>query len=233
MAHMNLVLVGKFFGPRPNIEVVRDWVSRKWKGKGQIVVVAMAGGFFSFSFACEEDLRYVLTGGPWMLGKALLALKKWEPGFNPKDRECNKALIWVRLPGLPMEFWGEEIFARIAACFSELILVDPMGEIDHFSKLGRWVEKVEYESIPFSCFHCKKVGHWARKCMSKPKKEWRKRNDKRLLEKRDALPFDPPLEGLCNDSNGYIDPSIPSPIVDDGVLPGAASNVHVARAPNP
>lgn len=34
MAHMHLVLVGKFIGPHPNIEFVRSWVARKWKGKG-------------------------------------------------------------------------------------------------------------------------------------------------------------------------------------------------------
>ncbi|XP_057871276.2 uncharacterized protein LOC131077740 [Cryptomeria japonica] len=185
MAHMNLVLVGKFAGPHPNIEAVRAWVSRKWKGKGQIDLVSMAGGFFSFSFSCEEYLQSFLVGGPWMLGKASLALKKWEPRFNPKDWEYNEAPIWVILPGLPMELWGEEIFAGIVTCFGEITSIDPMtaakrrlvyarmcvnnkqstnmpGEIDLFSKLGRWVQKVEYESIPFACFHCQKVGHWAR-----------------------------------------------------------------------
>lgn len=36
------------------------------------------------------------------------------------------------------------------------------------SKLGVWEQQVEFESIPFSCFHCKKVGHWVKKCMLKP-----------------------------------------------------------------
>lgn len=93
MAHMHLVLVRKFIGQCLNIEVVRSWVARKWKGKGQTDVVTMDSGFFSFSFAYEEDFRSILTEGPWMLGKALLALKKWEPGFNPKDWECNEAPI--------------------------------------------------------------------------------------------------------------------------------------------
>lgn len=108
---MHLVLVGKFVGARPNIEAVRSWVARKRKGKGQIDVVTMACGFFSFSFACEEDFRFVLAGGPWMLGKALLVLKKWEPGFNPKDRECNEAPIWVRLS----DPWnsGEKKYLRV------------------------------------------------------------------------------------------------------------------------
>lgn len=70
---------------------------------------------------------------------------------------------------------------RIFASFGHIILVDPMNatkrhlvyarlcvnvqqstnlsfEIDLFSKLGRWVQKVEYESIPFAGFHYKKSG---------------------------------------------------------------------------
>lgn len=89
-----------------------------------------------------------------------MALKKWEPNFNLKEWECNEAPIWVRLSGLPMDFWGEEIFVGIATCFDELLLVDSMisakrhlmyaricvnvkqstslpNEIDLFSKLGR------------------------------------------------------------------------------------------------
>lgn len=45
----------------------------------------MENWFFSFSFDCDEDLKSVLVGGPWMLSKPSLALKKWEPCFDPKD----------------------------------------------------------------------------------------------------------------------------------------------------
>ena len=41
------------------------------------------------------------------------------------------------------------------------------------SKLGIWDQHIEYESIPFTYFHCKKSGHWAKNCpslMGAPKK---------------------------------------------------------------
>lgn len=103
-----------------------------------------------------------------------------------------RTLSWVWLPCLPMEFRGEEIFVGIDACSGELLSVDPMTsakrlsvyaricvtakqssnfpkEIDLFFKLSRWVQKVEYESISFVFFHCKRVGHWAREHPSNPK----------------------------------------------------------------
>ena len=50
------------------------------------------------------------------------------------------------------------------------------------SKLGIWDQRIEYESIPFACFHCKKAGHWAKKFPSlkgkakKSKKVWVKKD---------------------------------------------------------
>ncbi|XP_059064352.1 uncharacterized protein LOC131856544 [Cryptomeria japonica] len=192
----------------------------------------MSNGFFSFSFVCEEDLRFILAGGPWMLGKSLLALKKWELGFNPKEWKCNEAPIWVWLSSLPFEYWGEEIFVGIAACFGELLLVDSMtfskrclvyaricvnvkqssnlpNEIKMLSKLGRWVHKVEYESFPFAFFHYKKVGHWAREFPSKPKfkKIWKKKDEMSGVDQVAPLPLGPPpsFDGVSDVLNFHVD----------------------------
>lgn len=81
MANLASILVGKFSDSRANIEAVRDWVSRKWKNKGHIDVVVMSNGFSS-SFSYEEDLRSILAGGPWMLGKSSLVLNNWEPSLT-------------------------------------------------------------------------------------------------------------------------------------------------------
>lgn len=42
---MTLSLVGKFVGPRPNIEDVRSFVKRKWRMTGQVEVSALPRGF--------------------------------------------------------------------------------------------------------------------------------------------------------------------------------------------
>lgn len=44
-------------------------------------------------------------------------------------------------------------------------------QINIVSKLRMWKQQIEYESIPFACFHCKKAGHWAKSCPLKPKGE--------------------------------------------------------------
>ncbi|XP_059066255.1 uncharacterized protein LOC131857586 [Cryptomeria japonica] len=86
-----------------------------------------------------------------------------------------------------MEYWEEDVFTGIANAFGELIGFDPVTtsrrrliyaricvgvgpemdmpeEIEIESKLGKWKQNIVYETIPFGCFHCKKVGHWDKKC---------------------------------------------------------------------
>ncbi|GLJ27488.1 hypothetical protein SUGI_0539270 [Cryptomeria japonica] len=71
-----LTLVGKFSGPRPDIDSVRIFVSRRWNIKGKVEVSALPWGFFSFSFSCTEDIPTILCGGPWIMGRSSLTLKK-------------------------------------------------------------------------------------------------------------------------------------------------------------
>ncbi|XP_059076813.1 uncharacterized protein LOC131876055 [Cryptomeria japonica] len=133
-----------------------------------------------------------LSGGPWMFGKSSLSLRIWSPNMELNDSFFESALVWVRLPGLPLEFWLEDVFSGIANSFGELVAIDSMtaarkrlvygricvsisqnmdlpSSIKKNSKLGKWEQSIEFESLPFVCFSCKKAGHWAKACPSNPK----------------------------------------------------------------
>lgn len=84
----------------------------------------MQNGFFLFNFNCKEDLNLVLCGGPWSFGKSSLTIKKWEPNMVLSNSFFLTTPIWARLPGLPLEFWHEDIFKGIAISFGELVALD-------------------------------------------------------------------------------------------------------------
>lgn len=174
-------LMGKFMGPRPNIEVVMDFVRKKWRVKGQVEVAALPKGFFSFSFSCKEDKLVVMCGGPWVIGKSSLAIKKWSPKMDFLDASFEVVHVWVHLPGLSLDFWNEYVFRGIASSFGELLSIDAMtssrkrlvfsriylgitqsidlpSSIEIVSKLGKWVQTVQFENLPFVCFTCKNMG---------------------------------------------------------------------------
>ncbi|XP_057838208.1 uncharacterized protein LOC131048314 [Cryptomeria japonica] len=95
--------------------------------------------------------------------------------------------VWVKLSRFPLEYWHGDIFKGIAGVFGELLSIDPMmaarkimvyaricvgvsrskdipSLVELVSKLGMLVQTIEFELLPFVCFLCKKVGHWAKKC---------------------------------------------------------------------
>lgn len=132
-----------------------------------------------------------------MVGKTTLVLRKWHLKLNMNDSLLAQVPVWIKLPGLPLEYWAESIFSRIASSFGELLSIDPVTaskrrltharfcvgvapeadmpeQIDLVSKLGTWKQHIEYETIPFACFHCKKVGHWAKSSPNKQKVEPKK-----------------------------------------------------------
>ncbi|GLJ36434.1 hypothetical protein SUGI_0731620 [Cryptomeria japonica] len=69
----------------------------------------MSGGLFLFKFNAKEDLIYVLSGS-LAYGNHFLTLAKWKPRFDPSAKLNHMAPVWVRLHGLPLEFWDEQIF---------------------------------------------------------------------------------------------------------------------------
>ncbi|XP_059065851.1 uncharacterized protein LOC131857381 [Cryptomeria japonica] len=195
---MALTLVGNILGPRPIIDVVKAFAKHKWVLKGQVEITTMSKGVLSMSFSCVEDMSRVLCDGAWLIGKSMLALQKWLPKMDLNESFFVQTPIWVKLHSLPLEFWVEYVFKGITSSFGELLSMDPIIaarrrlafericvgamkgtdmplSIAINSKLGKWVQPMEYESVPFTCFHCKKSEHTAKKCPLQVVKEKKKK----------------------------------------------------------
>ena len=180
-------MVGKFLGPRPNIDIVGCFIKKKWALKGQVSIMTMANGFLSFDFSCMEDLSIILCEGPLAIGRSTLVLQKWSSKLNINDSFFVQAPIWVKLQELLLEFWNEDVFVGLASSFRELLSIDSikaskrcptyvqicigvregadMPEIVAFhSKLGVHFQKLIYEMVPFACFLCLKCGHKTNQC---------------------------------------------------------------------
>ena len=173
---LKLCVVGRFVAFRPSIEAVRKWVINRWKVKGNICVSAMPSGLFCFRFTAEEDLQMVLSG-IWYFGKHCLALTRWHPGFDA-SLELNKlAPVWVRLPGLPLEFWDEVILRWVGNSFGHFVTTDKVtmqkSRLDYArfcvnvalnrtlpsivtlkTKWGERVQPIEYENAGLFCQRC-------------------------------------------------------------------------------
>ncbi|KAB5531794.1 hypothetical protein DKX38_018464 [Salix brachista] len=102
------------FGTAEDIMVIGDEdytiqngkLLRRWKLKEPITLIDLENNFLIVKFLLDEDMKYVLTGGPWQVVGQYVTTQRWKPGFNPKEEKITHMTTWVRINGLNVEFLG-------------------------------------------------------------------------------------------------------------------------------
>nr|XP_025616677.1 uncharacterized protein LOC112708979 [Arachis hypogaea] len=155
-----------------------------WSGKGSIDVIDLGHEFYLVKFYSQEDLDYALLEGPWKIYDHYLAVRCWEPNFNPLLVTIDKITAWVRLPGLPIELYDRSILRKIGELIGRVVKVDTNTEKMYRGKFARLcVEvdltkpligkymingvcfKVEYEGLHQICFTCGRADHDQKNCI--------------------------------------------------------------------
>ncbi|XP_061994000.1 uncharacterized protein LOC133711948 [Rosa rugosa] len=156
---------------------------RKWQVKGGWQLIDLPNDFFVVKFNLEEDMNYVLCGGPWILARQTLIVRKWRPDFDPMNEVIGKMALWVRIYGLPVKYFKDYTIAKIGKVLRDVVKVDQVTigqargkfarvcvEIDLSKPLRPFVEvesvayNVIYEGISLICFECGCYGHAKDKC---------------------------------------------------------------------
>jgi hypothetical protein len=137
-----------------------------------------------FLFGNTEDRDLILRSGPYFMGSRGLFISHWTLDFNP-EMEISSPTVWIRLPHLPLIFWGVESFKAIGDKVGHYIThSEPKNNIFtcaricvemDFEKglpemiqinLEGWshLQALDYEQVPFKCNSCHEYGHFAKSC---------------------------------------------------------------------
>lgn len=149
-----------------------------WKPSGGMECVDLGNGYYTVTFHNSEDRSRVLRDGPWFINYRFLSIRMWEPKFNPCGASSSVIALWVRLPGLPSEYYNKEIITKIAEEIGPLLRLDGVTATRaraNFARLcvqfdlkkplpkwiwiGEWKQVIQYEGISTLCFKCGIVGH--------------------------------------------------------------------------
>ena len=105
-------LIGQFTGPWPSPRTTNSWVQHNWRPliDQNVSCYALGRGYFLFDFSSKLDRDLIFRNGPYFMGPQGLYLTRWTPDFDPALDVPKAVPVWVRLPNLPMHFWGEESF---------------------------------------------------------------------------------------------------------------------------
>ncbi|KAA8520195.1 hypothetical protein F0562_014451 [Nyssa sinensis] len=176
-------LFAKVLGKRVGDQKLQTHLRRLWSPEGELVIVPLENDFFSLRFSLPSDYNKVLEGAPWLIDDHYITLRPWIPNFKPSEAIIGQTAVWIRLPGLPIEYYVKEMLQRIGAAIGDLVRIDTVTErrtkgrfarlcvkmdlnrpLPPQIKLGGLCQRIEYEGLHVICYQCGRVGHRQQDC---------------------------------------------------------------------
>ncbi|KAH0773970.1 hypothetical protein KY290_011107 [Solanum tuberosum] len=184
-------IVGKFAKTRPSIEKIRTEFVKIVPLKGSVKIGVKDLKHVFIDVENEEDFKIIYSKNFINLDEEnSMKIQKWSTKFKPEADSL--AHVWINLPNLPWHYYEWAALCRIVSPIGNPIIMDkatltktrptmaklkveidlmkplvhevavviknPKGEIEKF------YQKIEYETIPAFCAHCKIQGHTALNC---------------------------------------------------------------------
>nr|POE68955.1 hypothetical protein CFP56_69614 [Quercus suber] len=156
----NAIIV-KTFGRKVGFLFLSTKLRSMWRPSGRMDIIDLGNDFFLVKFELKMDLDVVLKGGPWFVGQQFLAIRKWEPEFKAEEATLSSVAVWIRLPGLPIEFYEPTILKKIGRA------IGPVLRIDSFTANGaggRFARLCVQIIIDQPLINTVKIGHRVDNC---------------------------------------------------------------------
>lgn len=91
---------------------------------GIINIIYLNQDYYLVAFTHEEDKNVVLSDRPWFIYDHYLTVKEWTPNFHPETDVIVNMAIWIRILGLPIEYYDPKLLHVIGYLARHTIKVD-------------------------------------------------------------------------------------------------------------
>nr|XP_023893045.1 uncharacterized protein LOC112005023 [Quercus suber]POF21440.1 uncharacterized protein CFP56_18483 [Quercus suber] len=177
-------LIVKVYGRSIGFNYIQTRLLALWKPAGRLDCVDLGYGYFLTRLSLKEDFEAVLQKGPWFIGENFLSIRPWVPDFKPELANVSSIAVWIRLNGLPIEYYNAEALYLIKKAIGNVLRVDTHTaseakgrfarlciQVDVTKplvtalKIGKIEQPVCYEGIQKLCFDCGRMGHKREFCL--------------------------------------------------------------------
>ncbi|KAH9706363.1 hypothetical protein KPL70_012184 [Citrus sinensis] len=149
-------------------------------------IIDLENNYFLVKFQTAVDAERALTEGPWTVMGRNLFVQPWTPNFDCFSNELTSTMVWVRLPGMAIQYYDKCNLRRLGNKIGDVIKIDYNTEDSKRGKFA-WlairislvkplvsqikvngqIQLVQYEGLPMICFSCGKYGHFTEDCGEK------------------------------------------------------------------
>lgn len=187
-------IIVKLLGKRLGLQFFKNRLLKLWCPKGDMEMIDLDNDYFLLQFSDHTDMGKILENGPWMILGHYLIIQRWHPEFFPCEDELKRVAVWLRVPGLPIEYYDKHILWGIGNCLGKTVKIDSntlrtkkdkdkeycVSERGKFARLCVEIDirkvlrsqfelngrtyKVEYEGLNLVCFECGHYGHRREVC---------------------------------------------------------------------
>ncbi|CAL2266824.1 unnamed protein product [Prunus armeniaca] len=116
---------------------LRDRLHQKWSLKGEWKLIDLVNDYFVVKFELEEDLNFVLTGGPWIIAGQYLVMQKWRPGFCPATAHITRMAVWLRVSAIQVECFDVWSLKRVGNLLGKLLKIDSLTTAQNRGKFAQ------------------------------------------------------------------------------------------------
>ncbi|CAJ2632298.1 unnamed protein product [Trifolium pratense] len=181
-------VIVKLLGKRIGYKALETRLNQMWVRKGVISIIDLSNGYYLVAFSNEEDQYAALMDGPWFIYDHYLTVKEWSPNFHPASDTIKEVAVWMRISGLPIEFYDSEILHYIGNRVGKTVKVDKNTLSQERGKYARLYVQVdlakpllamftvknrkyniEYEGLHMLCTTCGRFDHYKEECPNKLK----------------------------------------------------------------
>ena len=127
MGQMECFLVGWWeegSSPILELEAVRKWEISSWMPKGRFNLVRLDKKLLLFEFETLSEADHVLKFGRWSLWGYLLHCERWNPNLGCVRSNNWGKEVWVKVVGLPVHLWNQNVLKKIGDECGGFIEVD-------------------------------------------------------------------------------------------------------------
>ena len=97
----------------PPLTDLAAWAKRAWRLKGDVNFQKLSQKLFLMGFESVEEAEWVMENGSRIFRGEVMFLEWWSPSIGCEGREKQESEVWIRVVGLPLHLWLEEILKEL------------------------------------------------------------------------------------------------------------------------